>query len=204
MIPAALTIVGAVGLAIVHFGRDAGGDRPVQVAQPAIARVSPFASAAPAGSESTAATERTAFAAAGHRADVQRPAVVERQLESDADPADVPTAPEDFPTYDENAAQLSEEHEVPAERSGASDANARAAAIREIDTRSSDSFPLLEQTLRSDPVARNRLLAVSSIRRLGMRAGNAERAREALRLAMSDADQNVSTNARDAYDELAR
>jgi hypothetical protein len=194
MIPAALTIVGAVGLVIVHFGHDAGGDRPVPAAQPAIARVSPFA----------AATERTPVAAAEDRTDVERPAVAERQPESDADPADVPTAPEDFPTYDENAVQLSEEHEVPAEKSGASDANARAAAIREIDTRSSDSFPLLEQTLRSDPVARNRLLAVSSIRRLGMHPGNSDRAREALRLAMSDSDQNVSTNARDAYDELAR
>jgi hypothetical protein len=128
----------------------------------------------------------------------------ERQSEADADPADVPTDPTDFPTYDESAVRLGDEHEIPADKSGLTEANARAAALREVDIATPASFSLLEQTLRSDPTARNRLLAVKSLRLLGKQADNAERARQALRLAMSDADQNVSANARDAYDELTR
>ncbi|HVY79715.1 MAG TPA: hypothetical protein VG994_01935 [Steroidobacteraceae bacterium] len=78
-------------------------------------------------------------------------------------------------------------------------------AIRELGaTPSTESFALLERTLSSDPIARNRLLAVNSLRLLGKQAANAARAREALRIAISDADENVRTSASDAYEELSR
>jgi hypothetical protein len=100
---------------------------------------------------------------------------------------------------------LAEAHKTPAEVSGAADANVRAGALREMGQHSSpDAFPLLEQTLRTDAIARNRLLAVNSIRLLGKQSSNAERAREALRIALSDRDANVATSARDAYQELSR
>jgi hypothetical protein len=195
----------ALGWATMHFNRDSGDERVAEESQEAADRAaaSPFARVATPSREST--KEPTTYIA---RPSAPAPFApkgrAQRRPEADADPADVPTAPEDFPTYDENADRLAEEHVVPADKSGLSDANERAAALREIDTSTPASFPILEQTLRSDPVARNRLLAVKSLRLLGKQAGNADRARDVLRVAMSDADQNVSTNARDAYDELAR
>jgi hypothetical protein len=99
---------------------------------------------------------------------------------------------------------LTEVHNIPAEVSGAIDANVRARALREIgENPSADAFPLLEQTLRTDAIARNRLLAVNSLRLLGKQGENAERAREALRIALSDRDENVAISARDAYQELS-
>lgn len=203
ILPALLGLGAVAGLTFLHFGRSSSG--AAGEARRSIDTTSSIASDAPPSRSAAADSapeiaQRSPFTTAT----TERRAVAQRQPESDADPADVPTAPADFPTYDQSAVQLTEEHQVPAEKSGAADANVRAAVIREIDTGSPDSFPLLEQTLRSDPSARNRILAVSSLRLLGKQAGNAERARAALRLAMSDADQNVSTNARDAYDELAR
>jgi hypothetical protein len=109
------------------------------------------------------------------------------------------------PSYDESSVTLADVHEIPAEVSGATDANVRARALREMSESSSpDAFPLLEQTLRTDAIARNRLLAVNSIRLLGKQGGNAERARDALRLALSDRDENVAASAHDAYQELSR
>jgi hypothetical protein len=204
MILTVLIGLSAVGFAVVHFSRDSSDDRLAQAATPAPAHPSPFGPAAPARSNSVTQPERRAFAGAERPEANEPPTVRERQPESDADPADVPTDPADFPTYDESAVQLGDEHQVPADKSGLTDADVRAAALREIDTASPDSFSALEQTLRSDPTARNRLLAVKSLRLLGKQGDNAERARAVLRVAMSDTDQNVSTNARDAYDELAR
>jgi hypothetical protein len=204
MILTALIGLGAVGLAVVHFSRDSRDDRLAQAETPAPARASPFGPVAAARSNSVTPPKRSAFAGAERREADEPPTVRERPPESDADPADVPTDPADFPTYDESGVQLGDEHQVPADKAGLTEADARAAALREIETPSPASFSALEQTLRSDPTARNRLLAVKSLRLLGKQWNNAERARAALRVAMSDADQNVSTNARDAYDELAR
>jgi hypothetical protein len=205
ILPAVVIGLGAVvGLTYLHFSQDSRGDGAEQASRRASDIVSPFASAAPAGSESAPVSNAPKVARVDAPARTELPAERQRQPESDADPADVPTAPENFPTYDQSTDQLSEEHTVPAEKSGLVDANARAEALREIDTTSPNSFPVLEQTLRSDPTSRNRLIAVSSLRLLGKQAGNAERARQALRLAMTDADENVRTNAQDAYEELAR
>jgi hypothetical protein len=131
--------------------------------------------------------------------------VAARRFEPDADPQDTPTAQPVLPTYDESAVELAAEHAVPAEVSGAVDANARAATLRALsESGSPDSFSVLEQTLRSDSIARNRLLAVNSLRLLGKHSGNADRAREALHAALSDKDENVAASARDAYEELSR
>lgn len=199
-------LIGLGGLLVatlVHFIPGASDKKDAQPPPQAAAVISPFTprasvSGADAQTETTRLSEPRAAAFAGSAA------VVPRRAESDADPADVPVSPADFPKYDESAIELAVEHKLPAERSGIEDVNARATALREMDTASADSVSLLEQTLRSDPAARNRLLAVSSLRRYGMQAGNAERARTALRLALTDADQNVSTSAREAYEELAR
>lgn len=203
ILPAVIALGAVLGLTFLYFSREPRDDGAAQASRRAPEVISPFTPAAPARSESASAAEAANTARVDSPAPIERPEMRQRQPESDADPADVPTAPEDFPNYDQSSDKLSEEHRIPAEKSGLVDANARAEALREIDTQSPNSFPVLEQTLRSDPTPRNRLIAVSSLRLLGKQAGNAERARQALRLAMSDADENVRTNAQDAYDELA-
>lgn len=203
ILPAVIALGAVLGLTFLHFSRGSRDDGAAQASRRAPDVISPFAPAAPGNSDSPPVADEPKIARADAPAPIERPAVRQRQPESDADPADVPTAPQDFPTYDQSSDQLSEEHRIPAEKSGLVDANARAEALREVDTTSPNSFPVLEQTLRNDPTPRNRLIAVSSLRLLGKQAGNAERARQALRLAMSDADENVRTNAQDAYEELA-
>jgi hypothetical protein len=189
MLSALIGLGGVLAGAIAHFSRH---QQVAQASPAATAVISPFAAG-------TQTVQRAPPAPpAGY------PAVARRQPEFDADPADVPTAAADFPSYDESSIELTDEHQIPAERSGAGDADARAAAVRELDLASTDAFALLEQTLRSDSAVRNRLLAVNSLRLYGKQAGNAERARAALRLALSDADENVRTHAQDAYQELAR
>lgn len=190
----------ALGLALTYANKQlsdvAVGPAPVrpagQTASPVVANPAPVVDS-PATANSPSGTI-TALEAA--------PTPV-RQANSDPErtqPSDAPA-----PTHDESSATLAEVHNIPAEIAGAVDANLRAEALREIGEHSpSDSFPLLEQALRNDAIARNRLLAVNSIRLLGRRSGNAERAREALRIAMSDRDENVATSARDAYEELSR
>ena len=89
-----------------------------------------------------------------------------------------------------------------AELSGAADADIRAASIRQFSTeRTPDSLRSLQQTVQSDQIARNRLLAVNSLRQLA--SDDADGAvRSVLRLAMADADPNVVASARDAYQQI--
>jgi hypothetical protein len=129
---------------------------------------------------------------------------VSARVDPNAEPHEAGTPTAQAPVYDASAVKLSEVHQIPAEVSGAADADTRAVMLRELGAQSSsESFAVLEETLRSDKVSRNRLLAVNSLRLLGKRDVNTERARNALYAAMSDADRNVAASARDAYDELA-
>ena len=135
------------------------------------------------------------------RADSPQPSPAFRSLPEQ----DAAAGATQFPVYDESVVKLAEAHQLPAEISGAADADVRASALRQIDAASSaDSFALLEQTLQTDKAVRNRLLAVNSLRLLGKQPDNRARARAALRMAMSDTDENVVTSARDAYAELER
>jgi hypothetical protein len=126
------------------------------------------------------------------------------RVDPNAEQNEASTPAAQAPVYDASTVKLAEVHQIPAEVSGAADADKRAAMLRELGAQpSSESFAVLEETLRSDKVSRNRLLAVNSLRLLGKRDVNTERARSALYAAMSDADRNVAASARDAYDELA-
>jgi hypothetical protein len=90
-----------------------------------------------------------------------------------------------------------------AEATGAADENARAIAIRQLAaTRSSESLAALKQSMQSDEIARNRLLAVNSLRQLGLQGDSDGSVRALLRVAMSDRDANVAANAQDAYEEI--
>ena len=100
------------------------------------------------------------------------------------------------------AAAFVQEHS--AEMAGADEANVRAAAIRDLDPKAPDTFIALEQTIRYDAIARNRMLAVNGLRRMALGGANRERVASVLRVAMSDSDRNVATNARDVYQEIAR
>jgi hypothetical protein len=83
------------------------------------------------------------------------------------------------------------------------DADARAAVIRELGNAATPgSLNVLEQTVRSDEVVRNRLLGVNSLRLLAKHGDAGGEIRALLRRAMADADANVATHARDAYREL--
>ena len=90
------------------------------------------------------------------------------------------------------AADLSEE-----------DPDARADVIRQLDEETPDSVPLLEQVVRTDEIARNRLLAVNSLRLMAKRLERHEHIAAVLRAAMTDSDPNVARSARDAYGEIA-
>jgi hypothetical protein len=95
-------------------------------------------------------------------------------------------------------------YELPAEVSGAADPDARAMVLRQLDGAATpESLNVLEQTLRDDDVARNRLLAVNSLRLMAKRGEHSDRILTLLRSAMADADPNVATSARDAYREVA-
>jgi len=87
---------------------------------------------------------------------------------------------------------------------GADESNVRAAAIRDLDPKASDAFIALEQTIRYDTIAHNRMLAVNGLRRMALGGANRERIASVLRVAMSDSDANVATSARDAYQEIVR
>jgi hypothetical protein len=94
--------------------------------------------------------------------------------------------------------------EQPADSPGGGDADARAAAIRQLDFGAPESFMILEQVVRGDAVARNRLLAVNSLRLMVLRGQNRERVTAVLRAAIADSDSNVAASARDAYEEIAQ
>jgi hypothetical protein len=94
-------------------------------------------------------------------------------------------------------------HQLPAEVSGAADADVRGVAIRELnDVATPEALAALAQIVRSDEVARNRILAVNSLRLMGKRGDTSGRVQALLREAMADADANVATNARDAFQEI--
>jgi len=97
-----------------------------------------------------------------------------------------------------------EAYEQSAESSGGGDADVRAAAIRQLDFGAPESFMILEQVVRGDAVARNRLLAVNSLRLMALRGQNRERVTAVLRAAIADSDSNVAASARDAYEEIAQ
>lgn len=92
----------------------------------------------------------------------------------------------------------------PAGASAAGDADERATAIRELDAAAPDAFAVLEQTVHNDPIARNRLLAVNSLRLMAKSGRNVDQVRPVLQVAMADSDANVAASARDADQELAR
>ncbi|HZF17373.1 MAG TPA: hypothetical protein VE046_15665 [Steroidobacteraceae bacterium] len=103
---------------------------------------------------------------------------------------------------DQVSTTSAEAHLMPAEISGAADADARATAIRQLDPGAADTLIVLEQTVRNDPVARNRLLAVNSLRLMAIAGRKVDQVRPLLQAAMADADANVATSARDACQEL--
>jgi hypothetical protein len=93
--------------------------------------------------------------------------------------------------------------QLPAEVSGIEDADARATVISELGTVATpESLNLLEQTVRNDHVARNRLLAVNSLRLMAKGGDAGGEIRALLRRAMADSDPNVAASARDTYREL--
>ena len=102
------------------------------------------------------------------------------------------------------AAQLDAPNSSSAELSTAPDADVRAAALRTLDVNSAGSLPLLEDALRTDTAARNRLLAINALRLSGRTPAHTQRVRAALHSALADPDQNVATSARDALAEISR
>lgn len=200
VVPALIVAGMALGLLVTRAGGEReelldGGVSAVQAAPPLHAdakreMVSAPTTAAPVSEHAAGAAPAIATAAPAPRAD------------PNSEPHDSATGPAEMPTYDPSSVVLSEEHEMPAEVSGATDVDARAAALRRAE--GSDSIGLLEQTLQADQAPRNRLLAVNSLRQMGKQGESPERVRSALRAAMADADENVAASARDAYEELAR
>jgi hypothetical protein len=117
--------------------------------------------------------------------------------------ASVPT--DDYPFNENSAATLSDVQQLAADVSVAADPDARAMLIRQLDGAATpESLNVLEKTLRDDDVARNRLLAVNSLRLIAKRGDDGGRILAVLRLAMTDADPNVATSASDAYREIER
>jgi hypothetical protein len=206
VVPALACVGMALGLAFTRLD----GTPSVAVANQ---RVTPGNAARPLLPAQAPATSRdqarlrapsSPVATSGVPAPIARTALPTR-LGPNSEPHETPAASPENPVYDESSVKLAEAQKLPAEVSGASDVDARAATLRQIDASvSPDSLRLLEQTLRTDAAPRNRLLAVSSLRQFGKQADSAERVRAALRAAMSDADENVATSARDAYQELAQ
>jgi len=94
-------------------------------------------------------------------------------------------------------------HRIAAQALGSDDADSRAAAIRELDPGTDDSLAALEQTVRGDPIARNRLLAVNGLRFIAKGGRSVAEVRVVLQAAQADDDPNVAASARDALQELA-
>src|SRR5882672_8147178 len=133
-----------------------------------------------------------------------RPTGTERH-DPNAEPHETPPArSEDFPVYDAATSAQVPLESAPAETAGADPINERAALIRAAgEGGGPDALALLLTTLSSDASARNRLLAINSLRRLGGDPDLAPRVLDALQAAQSDTDPNVVRHARAAYDELA-
>lgn len=118
--------------------------------------------------------------------------------------AAAPAPFDDPPLVEQVPPTAAEAHGRPAEMTGVDDANVRAAAIRDLDPKAPDALIALEQTIRYDEIARNRLLAVNGLRRMALAGANRERVASVLQVAMSDSDANVAANARDVYQEIGR
>ena len=115
----------------------------------------------------------------------------------------IPSASEGTQAAEPSSEASTDSLQPPAEVSDLGDADARAAVIRELGNAATPgSLNVLEQTVRSDEVVRNRLLAVNSLRLLAKHGDAGGEIRALLRRAMADADANVATHARDAYREL--
>jgi hypothetical protein len=118
--------------------------------------------------------------------------------------AAAPAPIDDSPLVEQVPPTAAAAHERPAETVGADEADVRAADIRNLDPIAPEALIALEQTLRYDAIARNRLLAVNGLRRMALGGANRERVASVLQVAMADSDANVATSARDAYQEIAR
>lgn len=113
-----------------------------------------------------------------------------------------------YPVYDENApsAVPPAEDADKAELASAHPADQRAADLRAPTPAGAEERRLAElgETLRTDEFARNRLLAVNELRKLGASPHWSARALEILRASQNDKDPNVAASARDAIAQLAR
>ena len=107
-------------------------------------------------------------------------------------------------TLTEAAGRYDASNSESAEIAVAPDADVRAAVLRELDGNSASALPVLEDALRNDPISRNRLLAIKTIRLSTTNPAQIRRVRAALVAALADADENVATAARDALAELPR
>jgi hypothetical protein len=107
-------------------------------------------------------------------------------------------------TLTDAAARYDAPNSESAEISVAPDADVRAAVLRELDGNSPSTLPVLEDALRTDPISRNRLLAIKTMRAAAKDTAQIRRVRAALEAALEDSDENVVTAARDALAELPR
>jgi hypothetical protein len=104
----------------------------------------------------------------------------------------------------EAAARYDAPNSESAEIAVAPDADVRAVVLRDLDGNSPSALPVLEDALRTDPISRNRLLAIKTMRISARNPAQAARVRAALESALEDADENVVTAARDALAEMPR
>jgi hypothetical protein len=116
-----------------------------------------------------------------------------------AEPHDTPPARADRTAVDDAGANPPLETAA-AETAGADPPNERAESIRAM---GAGELAQLTQVLRSDPLARNRLLAINGLRNVAKDPALAPQVLDLLRAAQSDGDANVARNARDAYQEFA-
>ena len=93
-----------------------------------------------------------------------------------------PAPIQDSPSVEQVSPAAAVVQERPVEMVGADEANVRAAALRDLDPKAPDTFIALEQTIRYDAIARNRMLAVSGLRRMALGGANRERVTGVLRV----------------------
>lgn len=173
------------------------GERQRAQAAP-IASTTPIASTAPiANTAPIASTTRIADTTPL----AMRAPIAGTTFSGDAAPSSTP-APNDLPRGETTHQELADVHRIPAEVIGAAEPDARAIALRQLgDAPTPSSLNTLEQTVRFDDAARNRLLAVNTLRSMAKRGDDGGRSLAILRIATADADENVATNAREAYQE---
>jgi hypothetical protein len=191
----AALLVGAVGLGVYWWSR------PQEPVAPGSTADSPASLSALSG-------EGAGFRAGPPSAPVvalaDAPQPPPARNDPNAEPHEAPPSkPVEFPVYDASASPPVESG--PAETAGADPANQRAATLRATGEQAGGAaeLALLIESLRTDPLARNRLLAISGLRRLAADESLQPQVLDALRAAQSDRDTNVARNARDAYAEFA-